>query len=230
MSLDLYSKIEPHLGFDEEIQKLYKEFLLNILQRDIKSVLDVGCGQGYFLQTLELNNIKASGIDLSKAQIEVCREKGLNAKHTDLCDIEQNYEAITAIFDVINYIPKISLSNFFLCAYNKINDGGYFIFDINTLFGFEEVAQGSLIIDEDDKFITIDAIYENKELTTTMTLFEKKDKLYSKEQSSITQYYHSKESLKKLLKNIGFEIEDIIEFNLHSDEISDKQIWVCTKN
>ena len=227
--LDLYSKVEPFLGFEEEVHKLYKAFLLQLLDKGIKNVLDVGCGQGYFLETLGLNGIKAKGIDLSSAQVEACKAKGLDAGHIDLCDLEEDFEALTAVFDVINYLPKEHLKNFFSCACNRVKKDGYFIFDVNSLYGFEEIAQGSLNIDLDEKFIAIDAEYEKEELNTKITLFERQNGLYCKEQGTITQYYHSKDRLKKILKNTGFKIDEIVPFNLHSTDESDKQIWICRK-
>ena len=230
MSLDLYSKIEPYLGFDEEVHRLYREFLSNIAKRDISSVLDVGCGQGSFLELLRINGISSHGIDLSKEQIKACKEKGLSADAIDLCEIDREYECLSAVFDVINYIPGYELSSFIKCAARAAKKEGWFICDANTLFGFEEVAQGALIIDEEDMFIAIDAFFEDNALTTNMTLFEKQNKdAYSKEQSSITQYYHSKEQLIDILKQNGFDIDEIIEFNLHSQDSADKMIFVCKK-
>lgn len=228
MGLELYAKIEEHLDFFDEVRALHKTFLTLLFENDAKKVLDVGCGQGEFLHILALNNIEGFGVDLSQNQIDICLAKGLNAKCIDVKDVQEKYEAVTAIFDVINYIPKDMIEEFFTNIKNKLENKGVFIFDINTLFGFEEVAQGSLIIDKDDKFIAIDANFSDKTLTTDITLFEKEDNLYKKEKDSITQYYHSKEFLKKILKKLEFKIE-IIDFELHGFGEADKQIYICKK-
>ena len=76
----------------------------------------------------------------------------------------------------------------------------------------------------------IDANFEDEKLQTDITLFEKQENgLFSKEQDSIIQEYHSKEFLTKLLKECNFEIQEIKEFNLHTDEESDKLIFICKK-
>ena len=53
MGLDLYARIEPYLDFEEEIYSLHKEFLKFIMVNDLDNIIDIGCGQGYFL-----NNFK----------------------------------------------------------------------------------------------------------------------------------------------------------------------------
>lgn len=229
MSLDLYSKIEPYLDFGEEIYNLHNAFLEQIITKDRTKVLDFGCGQGDFLYNLDINEIENLGIDLSSEQVAVCKKKGLHAQCIDICELDDSFDCITAIFDVINYIPLNDLEKIFACTNARLEEGGYFIFDVNTLFGFEEIAQGTLSIDLEDKFINIDAIFEDNCLETKITLFTKNSDVYKKEQSSITQHYHSIEDLKNLLQKNKFIIEEINDFYLHNDEQPDKQIWICKK-
>ncbi|WP_417328312.1 class I SAM-dependent DNA methyltransferase [Halarcobacter sp.] len=231
MGLNLYSKIEPYLDFQDEVYNLHNEFMSIVFDKELDNILDVGCGQGFFIESLNLNQKNAYGIDLSSEQIEACKQRGVeNVACIDLKDVKEKYDCATAIFDVINYIPKDSLKEFFENVYKALNDKGYFIFDVNTLYGFEEIAQGCITMDLDDKFIAIDAIYEDEKLVTDLTLFTKlEDGNFKKENDFITQYYHSKDRLKKMLKKIGFELESLRDFNLHSDEKPDKQIYICTK-
>ncbi|RXJ75855.1 methyltransferase [Arcobacter sp. F155] len=231
MGLNLYSKIEPYLDFQDEVYNLHNEFMSIVFDKELDNILDVGCGQGFFIESLNLNQKNAYGIDLSSEQIEACKQRGVeNVACIDLKDVKEKYDCATAIFDVINYIPKDSLKEFFENVYKALNDKGYFIFDVNTLYGFEEIAQGCITMDLDDKFIAIDAIYEDEKLVTDLTLFTKlEDGNFKKENDFITQYYHSKDRLKKMLKKIGFEVESLRDFNLHSDEKPDKQIYICTK-
>lgn len=230
MGLDLYAKVEPYLDFEEEVYTLHKEFLRFVMVNDLDNIIDIGCGQGYFLENLKVNKKKYFGIDLSVEQIKVCEEKNLNAKVIDLKDVKEKFDCATAIFDVLNYISKNELKIFLEQTYQILNKDAYFIFDVNSYFGFDEVAQGTITIDVEDKFIAIDANFENNKLQTDITLFEKQENgLFSKEQDSIIQEYHSKEFLIKILEGIGFKLIEIKEFNLHTDEIADKLIFICKK-
>ena len=230
MGLDLYAKVEPYLDFEEEVYTLHKEFLRFIMVNELDNIIDIGCGQGYFLENLKINKKKYFGIDLSVEQIKVCQEKNLNAKVIDLKDVKEKFDCATAIFDVLNYIPKEDLKAFINQTNIVLNQGAYFIFDVNSYFGFDEVAQGCISIDLKDKFISIDANFEDNKLQTDITLFEMQENgLFSKESDSIIQEYHSKEFLTKLLKECNFEIQEIKEFNLHTDEHADKLIFICKK-
>ena len=230
MGLELYARIEPYLEFEDEVIQLHKEFLSIIFQKDLDNILDVGCGQGAFLNHLKANAKTAVGIDLSVEQIKVCKSFNLEAKAIALNKIEEKYDCLTAIFDVINYIPTNELNQFFKDANQTLNSNAYFIFDINSLFGFEEIAQGTLNINKDDKFIAIDAVFEEEKLKTDITLFSKdKKNLYKREEDTITQYYHDTKFLKTTLKDANFEIEKIVNFNLHTDDEADKLIFICKK-
>ncbi len=230
MGLDLYSKIEPYLDFEEEVYTLHREFMQFIMLNELDNILDIGCGQGYFLENLKINDKKAFGIDLSVEQIKVCKDKGLDASAIALDEVKEKFDCATAIFDVLNYIPKNEIENFIKDTYEVLNDGGYFIFDVNSHFGFDEIAQGSISMDLEDKFIAIDANFEDGKLQTDLTLFSKqRDDLYKKESDSIIQEFHPSEYLENILKTTGFKIEDIKDFNLHSQTQADKIIFICKK-
>ncbi|MGB5793082.1 class I SAM-dependent DNA methyltransferase [Poseidonibacter sp.] len=230
MGLELYSKVEPYLDFEDEVYLLHKQFMEFVMVNELDNIIDIGCGQGYFLDNLRINGKKAFGTDLSVEQIKVCKAKGLDAKAISLNEVKDKYDCATAIFDVLNYMDKEYLKTFIQEANLVLNHGGYFIFDVNSHFGFDNIAQGCITIDLKDKFIAIDANFDDNKLQTDITLFSKqKNKLFSKESDSIIQEYHSKEFLSNLLESNGFKIQEIREFNLHSDEDADKFIFICKK-
>ncbi len=230
MGLDLYSKIEPYLDFEDEVYSLHKQFMEFVMVNELDNIIDIGCGQGYFLENLKINDKKAFGTDLSIEQIKVCQEKGLDAKAIPLNEVNQKFDCATAIFDVLNYISKNDLENFIKETYEVLNTDGYFVFDVNSYFGFDMVAQGCINIDLENRFIGIDANFDEEKLQTDFTLFTQNDNgTFTKESDSITQEYHSKQYLEKVLKKCGFEVKEIRDFNLHSDEDADKLIFVCKK-
>ena len=228
-ALDLYATIEEYLDFEEEIEKLYQTTKDIVIQKNPKTLIDIGCGQGEFCKLIQTYGIDTLGVDLSEKQIQIANEKGINAKYIDIEDVKEKYDCATAVFDVVNYLPNEYIKTFLTNSYNLLNENGYFIFDINSLYGFEEVAQGALTIDEDDNFIAIDANFVEKKLFTDITLFSKTGKNYKKDFGTITQYYYTNEELKNMLTDIGFAIEEIKYFNLHDSEQSDKYIFICKK-
>lgn len=229
-SLNLYSKIEPYLDFQDEIEELYDAFLKICEELKVKKAIDIGCGQGEFLLQLQEMGIETFGTDLSSEQVKVCKSKKLNVECIDIENVTEKFDCATAIFDVLNYMDKKTLEKFVQNTYNLLASEGYFIFDINTLYGFEDVADGSLNINLEDKFIAIDAVFSEKILTTNIVLFSSEDNgKYTKEEDFITQHFHEKNAVKKLLDKCGFEVKQIINFHLHSEEKPDKLIFICQK-
>jgi len=201
-ALDLYAKVEDLLGVNE-VTPILNEYYFNTLESlECKTLLDVGCGSGGFLEELSLGypHIETKGIDLSPVMVEMTNAKGLNAECIDLCEFDGKFDVITAIFDMVNYLDKKSLKRFLRCIEERLEQGGHFIFDINTLYAFKVVAAGSFIKDGGERFVTIDSDYEEEEGTYYMdfTLFEKEGQVFKKSQESITQYYHTVAEIQKL--------------------------------
>ncbi|WP_187648164.1 class I SAM-dependent DNA methyltransferase [Nitrosophilus labii] len=226
MSLDLYAKIEPYLGFEKEVGELHDIFLEKLLNLGAKKVLDIGCGSGDFLVKAKKAGIEIEGIDLSFNMVQNALKKGVNAYHKDLCEVDDKYDAAVAIFDVLNYLNSENFKKFLCCVDNVLVKNGHFICDINTLYGFEEIAQGVVAIDKDNTFISIEAEFENKELRTKIVMFEKGDNgCYKKSRGEIVQYYHDIDSLKSCK---GLKLTDMDFIALFSD-ISDKVILTYEK-
>ncbi len=226
MSLDLYAKIEPYLGFEKEVNELHDIFLEKLLNLEAKKVLDIGCGSGDFLVKAKKAGIEIEGIDLSFNMVQNALKKGVKAYRKDLCEVDGKYDAAVAIFDVLNYLNFENLKKFLCCVDNVLIKNGHFICDINTLYGFEEIAQGVVAIERDGVFISLDAEFEDKELKTKIVLFEEEDKgCYRKSRGEIVQYYHDIDSLKSCK---SLKLKDVDFIALFSD-ISDKAILTYEK-
>ena len=231
-SLDLYAKVEDLLGVKEAAPSLYAHYLLFLNSVDFQTLLDVGCGSGDFLYQMQqaLNIPQVKGIDLSPLMVSKSREQGLDAECIDLCDLEVKFDVVTAVFDMLNYLDKNALKRFLSCVSDHINVGGVFLCDINTLYGFENVAVGSYIVDDETRFLTVDSDFENAEYSSEFTLFEKEGKdiggCFTKYQEQIKQYYHSVEEIIQLS---GLELLVNDDVSLYGFEEADKRFIVLGK-
>jgi predicted TPR repeat methyltransferase len=200
-ALDLYAKVEDLLGVNEVTPILNEYYYETLEKMKFNSLLDVGCGSGGFLEqiTKHYPSVEAKGIDLSSVMVEMTKAKGLNAECIDLCKVEEQYELITAIFDMVNYLDEKSIKRFFRCIEERLEKGGHFICDINTLYAFKVVAAGSFIKDGGDRFVTIDSDYVEEDSTYYMdfTLFEKEGECFKKSQDSIIQYFYTVPEIQK---------------------------------
>ncbi len=229
-NLDLYAKIEPYLDLEEATYTLHKEFMRFIMENSLDNILDIGCGRGYFLENLRINGLNYLGIDNSLEQIKVCKDKSLNAENLELKKIDQIFDCTVAIFDVVNFVEKQKVEKFFKNIYSLLNKNGYFLFDINTLFAFENIAQGSINIDLEDSFIAINSDFIDSKLITNFFLFEKEeDNKFVKNEGLISQEYYKTNYLEKILKNVGFEIVEKRDLFLYTNNKADKKMFICKK-
>lgn len=226
--LDLYAKVEDLLGVKEAAPALYAHYFLFLNSVDFDSLLDVGCGSGDFLRqiqgALEIPQVK--GIDLSPLMVSKTAEQGYDAQCIDLCDLNGHYDVITAVFDMLNYLDREQLERFFHCVKEHLSEGGFFLCDINTLYGFENVAVGSYVVDDDERFLTIDSDFEMGVYSSEFTLFEKEDTAFKKSQEVIKQYYHTVDDMLTLS---GLELLQSDDINLYDFEEADKVFLVFRK-
>jgi len=227
-SLDLYAKVEDLLGVKEAAPVLYAHYLLFLNSINFDLLLDVGCGSGDFLRQMQgaLGIPHVKGIDLSPVMVTQTKAQGINAECIDLCMLENSYDVITAVFDMLNYLDKAALKNFLKCVYEHLNEGGYFLCDINTLYGFEEVAVGSFIVDDERRFLTIDSEFDEGRYTSDFTLFEKEGECFRKYQETIRQYYHT---LEEIVALSSLELVQYDEVVLYEMEQADKIFMVLKK-
>jgi predicted TPR repeat methyltransferase len=227
-SLDLYAKVEDLLGVKEAAPSLYAHYLLFLNAIEFDSLLDVGCGSGDFLRQMQgaLDIPTVKGIDLSPLMVAQTLKQGYDAECIDLCDLSGKYDVITAVFDMLNYLNQEQLSGFLSCVKEHLNEGGVFLCDINTLYGFENVAVGSYIVDDNTRFLTVDSDFEEEEYISEFTLFEKEANCFKKSQATIRQYYHT---LDKMLTLSGMECVTSESVTLYDMENADKQFIVLQK-
>jgi len=196
-ALDLYAKIEGMLENEEAITELYSTYLKTLDTLSFDSLLDVGCGSGGFLELIGrvFTPSQLKGIDLSPLMVERTLERGIEAEAIDLCKLEGRYDVITAVFDMVNYLDSESLRGFMQCIHDRLCGGGYFICDINSEYGFSEVASGSFTAEDEKQFLVIDSEYEEGVYHSYFTLFEKENSLYRRSDEQITQHYHTAGSI-----------------------------------
>jgi 2-polyprenyl-3-methyl-5-hydroxy-6-metoxy-1,4-benzoquinol methylase len=121
----------PSLGFDygrfaerfrgteeyvKEGQQLYLPYF-----RNRRSVLDIGCGRGEFLEMMQGAGVPAKGIDLDAASVGTCRHKGLDAEVADLFVYLENLPdaSLDGVFcsQVVEHLPPERLPEMIrLCA------------------------------------------------------------------------------------------------------------------
>jgi 2-polyprenyl-3-methyl-5-hydroxy-6-metoxy-1,4-benzoquinol methylase len=98
LSFDYGKFAEKFRGPEEYVKNGQRIYLPDFSGR--RSVLDIGCGRGEFLEMMREAGVPARGIDLSEESVATCRAKGLEAEVADL-------------FVFLNDLPESSLDGIF---------------------------------------------------------------------------------------------------------------------
>jgi len=222
VGLDLYAKMEGMIPFDEELTHLHEQFLEKLSPFKGGKILDLGCGNGGFMQRAREAGFEIEGIDLSAEMIRMATQKGLSVQCIDIADLEGEYDAVVAIFDVLNYLSPAQLPNFLCEVQKRLTPEGKFFADMNTEYGFDVVAQGAIVLEEGERYGSIDAWFDGEVLTSKLRLFEPKGECFTCHKDEIVQYYHPYHALKSTspFRHIDYE-----EIGLYGDE-ADKLL--CT--
>lgn len=124
-------------GTDEEIKERQKVYLPYFTESKIDSkkypAVDIGCGRGEFVQLLKEKGVRAVGLDLNKAMVDLTKEKGLEAVEDDALSYlrSQKSNSLMAItgFHIVEHIPFLDLVRIFDECYRTLQPGGFVVFE-----------------------------------------------------------------------------------------------------
>lgn len=106
-----------------------------------KSVLDFGCGYGFYLEEMSKYAKSVCGVELGDAEHRYCGSKGLTVKK-NISDFNQRFDVIT-LFHVLEHLsnPRSWLKTFA----DKLNDQGVLVIEVpnatDALFNLYEVEK-----------------------------------------------------------------------------------------
>ena len=183
----VYDDFMEDVPYDE-----WADFLIKYLaDKGVRDglVLDLGCGSGEILSLLkEHGGFDMIGLDSSEEMLRIARDKEPDALY--LCQDMRSFElygtvnAIVSVCDSINYITeKEELLGLFKLANNYLEAGGYFIFDLNTIYKYKyELADNTFAEDREDKAFIWDNFFDEESGINEylLTLFIGEDGVFKK--------------------------------------------------
>jgi 2-polyprenyl-3-methyl-5-hydroxy-6-metoxy-1,4-benzoquinol methylase len=102
------------LGSEAIVRKIQMKYAAIFQSHEV--VLDLGCGNGVFLELLRERSVRGIGIDSFSACIEACRKKGLEAKQAELLQYvestDDKYDGIFCSHIVEHLVPQTALKLF----------------------------------------------------------------------------------------------------------------------
>ncbi len=211
---DLFMDNVPYEEWSSYLIELLKEY-----GTEDGLVLELGCGTGKMTRLLSEAGYDMIGVDNSEDMLEIAREKQLEEADGAILYLLQDMRefelygtvrAVVSICDSMNYIlEEDDLLQVFKLVNNYLDPKGIFIFDLNTLYKYQELL-GEITISEnreEGSFIW-DNYYDEEEQINEydLTLFIQEEKdLYRKYQETHYQRAYELDTVIKLLEQAGME-------------------------
>ena len=182
------------------------------------------------------------GIDLSPEMLMEAQQKAYDEEQNilflnqDMCDIDLygTVDACVCCLDSVNYVTdKANLKKCFSLVNNFMNDGGLFLFDVNTPHKFRNTYGNNAYILENENVLcawqnTFDEV--SGECNFDLSFFvETEDGLYERFDESQTEKMYSDEELRALLKECSFEVLGVYsDYNFtEQNETDERWYYVC---
>ena len=236
---DLFMDNVPY----EEWTDYVKELLAEEGIRD-GILLDLGCGTGSVTELLAKSGFDMIGIDNSEEMLDIAMEKrddsGLDILYLlqDMREFELygTVKGVVSICDSMNYILEDEdLLDVFKLVHNYLDNEGIFIFDMNTMYKYENIlAENTFAEDrEESSFIWGNYYDEEEEINQyDLSLFvQEDDGRYRKYEETHLQRAYRQEIVEKLIHESGLELLHVYDAFTRELPAEDSQriYFVCRR-
>ncbi|MDQ2085399.1 class I SAM-dependent methyltransferase [Herbivorax sp. ANBcel31] len=225
--------------------KNWADFIENIFKvHKIKPslMLDLACGTGSFTVEMAKRGYDMIGVDISTDMLNCAKHKSFDFKNIlylnqDMIDFELygTVDTIICLMDSLNYILyKKDVKKLLKNVYNYLNDGGLFIFDINTPFKFKNILKNNVFYDVSEEITYIWQNYFDSKKNICefdLTVFMKENNIYKRIDEVHLERCYEINDLKKMISESGLKLLNIYD-NLKLRKISSKTqrgFFVCKK-
>ncbi|MFZ3069795.1 MAG: class I SAM-dependent methyltransferase [Anaerolineaceae bacterium] len=235
----------PYIQFTNWVYKDVFPHILETLQFAPASLLDLACGSGVFAIHMAKQGLTVTGLDASADMLEIARSSAKEQAapvqwlHQDMSklDLPVQFDCVTSFFDSLNYLLKVSeLSDTFKAAFRQLNPGGYFIFDMNTIYGLAVSWQRSPHFIPQDLPDYLEVAensydYENGIAQMRIIMFERDGKYWVRHEELHKERGYAMEDIMLLLQQAGFEIRLLVGNPMQMTPLSgkDDRLWIAAQ-
>ena len=232
----LASIYDTFIGVDYE---QWSTFISKIIDKQTKTLLELGCGTGK-LTTLLANKYKVIAVDNSPEMLMQAREKNKNIMflEQDMSQLilHEKVDACVSTCDSINYlIEPEELIQTFENVYKYLKPNGFFIFDINTVYKYQEILSDNSFSYTDEKAAVIwDNTFDEESQINEyfLTIFElEENNYYSRKEESHYQMAYTTDFIKQTLSYTGFELVHMYDNYLekYPKDTTERIVFVAKK-
>lgn len=221
---------------DDEVDFLVED-VIKEYKPETKTILETACGTGVVAKELIQKGYKITGLDISKNMLEKAKhnipEKNLILWDMTNFDLRKTFDTILCNYNSICHLLQWEQwQAFFKMAHKHLSTGGLFVFDINTVFEFENITRDFA------QFYTFWDDNVCLEMFKKPWYFEWLVKIYQKASDGrfdltcevVPENSFPISQIKKELKDQGFQILEMVDY--HYGEVtaqSERVYFICKK-
>lgn len=181
-------------------------------------LLELGCGTGSMTELLSQKGYDMIGVDNSEDMLEIAMDKRVDSGHDILYLLQDMREfelygtvrTVISICDSMNYIlEEEDLLQVFRLVNNYLDPGGYFIFDLNTIYKYERIGESTIAENLEEASFIWDNFYDVEtqinEYELAIFIPEGEEGLYRKYEEFHEQRGYDPEVIRRLLEEAGMQ-------------------------
>lgn len=201
---------DRYFDFHKHSLFIFDKLLAGRLRKGSR-ILDLGCGTGHLAKALDARGYEVVGVDGSEEMLSYARKKVPDgvfiAADAREFKIKPSFTAVVSTFDCMNHImSQAELAVVFGNVFSSLEDGGYFMFDLNMEEAFETQWDKSSNIVNEDSVCTVSGGYDRDEKigVTRLTMFVLREN-WVRSDVALYQRCYSIEEVTAVLDRCGFQ-------------------------
>ena len=199
--------------------------------------LDLCCGAGSLLRLVDEDGFEATGVDISRHQVQCARQNAPGAtlvvQDVRQLSLAREFDVVTCMFDSLNYLTtKQDLLKVFRKANRHLSRGGIFAFDMNTFEGLQDQWCKTSTTHEPDLTLIVETSFNPTRALgrCLITGFIRTGTQYRRFQEEHLERGYRAREIEDLLSRAGFEFRKYDGNSLGRPwKRSGRLLYVCRK-
>ena len=237
-----FSQYYDNLTFNVDYEKRadYIQSVLSLYGHPWGLTLDLACGTGTLTLELKKRGVDIFGIDGSYDMLSIAIEKaaelGLDVlflcQEMERLDLYGTIDTCICTLDSLNHITdQKKLQRAFDRVALFMNSGGYFVFDMNTVYKHREILGNNTFVYDTDQVFCVwqNSLKENNIVNIELDLFEREDGVYYRQSEHFKERAYEIDEVKRMLEQAGFTVRGVYA-DMTTDplkENSDRAVFVA---
>lgn len=243
-----FAYIYDSLMYDFSYEKVYN-FIENVYDKkniNVKNILEMACGTGT-LTKMMAEKYFVHAFDFSEEMLIVAQNKMVNNRNATFLKADmrrmnmgRKFDSCLCVCDGLNYIiDDDDISKIFNNVFNHLEDGGVFIFDMNSDYKFknmEDIYIDDVFIDDEDReiFYVWENVYDEENSLNTYGVnffIEEDEDIYRRVYEEHVERAYDTAFIKDALENAGFkEIEVFNGYSYNRNiETAERLVYIAVK-